>query len=428
MCFVLMPLFAFSQKDPAGLIDTYMRQMIKLKDFSGAVFIAQEDKVIYKKAFGFANKEWNIPNTVHTKFRIGSNTKQMTAAAILQLAEKGFLSLDDKLTKYFPDYPRGDSVTITMLLNHTSGIRNYNGTKNFSFLRVLPYSRDSVVALFKDAPYEFAPGTRWAYNNSAYFLLGYIIEKLTGQSYSSYMETLFTNAGMRNSGVDKPDSILKYRASGYENKRTGWKNATYVSMEFPFSAGAMYSTAEDMYLWNKALHGGKTISRQNLSLMTTPTLNYYGFGVRIDSFYNHKRIGHGGGIPGFESINAWFPEERLCIVLLSNNESDVMAMAEDIEALLFRTPKVVTDTPQLDSFAGTYQSLNNTIRFRFARNGNTMRFISEEEEFDLYPIDPNTFINGYARRRFLKFVKESNAKIKLRFTRNGVTSELEKVN
>src|SRR5215203_713682 len=134
---ILIPLFSFSQKDPAVLIDKYMQEIVRLKDFSGVILIAQKDRVIYKKAFGWANKEWNIRNTIETKFRIGSNTKTFTAAAILQLVDKGILSLEDKLTRFFPDFPKGDSVTIRMLLNHTSGIRNYTGIRNFSSVNTL---------------------------------------------------------------------------------------------------------------------------------------------------------------------------------------------------------------------------------------------------------------------------------------------------
>jgi len=329
---------------------------------------------LHKKAFGFANKEWNIPNTIETKFRIGSNTKQFTAAAILGLAEQGALGLDDMLIKFFPGYPKGDSVTIKMLLNHTSGIRNIGSGTGFNSVLTLPLSKDSMVSLFKNASYEFTPGTRWSYNNSAYFLLGYIVEKISGKTFRSYLqESVLSIAGMINSGMNNLDSVLKYRAMGYQKTRSGWKNAGYISMEIPFSAGAMYSTAEDMYRWNKALYGGKIISTEKLHQMLTPTLNHYGYGLRIDSFHNHKRIGHSGNIPGFASHNVWFPENELCVILLSNNEADVSAIAEDLEGIIFQTPKVAIDTLLLDAFAGTYRSSGNT-RFIFSRKGYSLRF------------------------------------------------------
>ena len=200
---------------------------------------------------------------------------------------------------------------------------------------------------------------------------------------------------MKNSGMNNLDSVLKYRATGYKKANAGWKNAGYMSMEIPFSAGAMYSTVEDLYKWNKALHGGKMISDKSLSLMRTPTFNHYGFGLRIDSFHNYKRIGHSGGIPGFESHNVWFPEDDLTIILLSNNESDVSSIAEDIEGIIFQKPKVVIDTLLLDSYAGTYRSGENQT-FVFSRKGTSLRFMDGEEPIELYPISNNTFVYGFS--------------------------------
>ena len=213
----LFPLAVFAQKNYDSLLDNYMQAQVAVYDFSGAVLVAQKGKVIYEKAFGMANREWNIPNTVQTKFRIASITKQFTAAAILQLAEQGKLTLDDKLSKYFPDFPKGDSVTIHMLLNHTSGIKDFFKIPTFTTtVEVLPYSKDSVVAFFKNQPYDFSPGSQFRYNNSAYFLLGCIIEKVSGQTYSTYLnQNLITKAGLQNTSVNELDSILANRASGY---------------------------------------------------------------------------------------------------------------------------------------------------------------------------------------------------------------------
>jgi CubicO group peptidase (beta-lactamase class C family) len=424
---ILIPLFSFAQKDPAVLIDKYMQQIVRLKDFSGVILIAKKDRVIYKKAFGWANQEWNVPNTIDTKFRIGSNTKTFTAVAILQLVDKGILSLEDKLTRFFPDFPKGDSVTVRMLLNHTSGIRNYTGIRNFSNIHTLPYARDSVVAFFKNQPYEFSPGTRWAYNNSAFFLLGYIVEKLTGQSYGNYMDRfILSKSNMQNSGLNNLDSVIKYRASGYQKTKTGWKNAAYISMEFPFSAGAMFSTADDLLKWNKALYGGKMLSANILQHMITPTINNYGLGLRIDSFYNHKRVGHSGSIPGFESHNVWFPAEDLSIILLTNNESNLNAVSEDIETIIFKAPKLVIDTSVLNAFAGTYRS-SDSLKFTFTRCGNALCFVDGENLDELQPSSPTSFFYGFTRRRYFTFIKDQNGKMKLHFLRSGgMISKLEK--
>jgi len=259
--FLLASLVANAQKNYSSLLDNYMKAQANVNEFSGAVLVAKNDKIIYEKAFGLANREWNVPNTLQTKFRIGSLTKQFTAAAILQLAESGKLNLDDKLSKYFPDFPKGDSVTIHMLLNHTSGIKSYTNMPKFMSIATLPYPKDSVVAFFKNEPYEFSPGTKWNYNNSGYFLLGYIIEKVSGQSYSEFvLRNVIRKAGLENTAVDRLDSLLLNRAQGYSKTSTGWRNANYVSMEFPYSAGAIVSTIQDMYAWNKALYSGKIIS------------------------------------------------------------------------------------------------------------------------------------------------------------------------
>ncbi|CAN5316618.1 hypothetical protein BH09BAC6_BH09BAC6_09600 [soil metagenome] len=176
-----------AQKNYPVLLDKYMQAQVNVNEFSGTVLVADKGKIIYKKAFGYADREWKLPNTIDTKFPICSITKQFTAAAILQLAEQGKLSLNDKLSAYFPGYPKGDSVTLHMLLNQTSGITDYTGLPGFYAKHTLPLTKDSVIALFKNQPYRFAPGTKWDYSNSNYFLLGYIIEKIAKQPYDVYL-------------------------------------------------------------------------------------------------------------------------------------------------------------------------------------------------------------------------------------------------
>ncbi len=225
--FLLITLFGRAQKNYSSLLDNYMKAQESVNEFSGVALIAKDNKIIYRKAFGPANKEWNVPNTLQTKFRIGSLTKQFTAAAVLQLAEGGKLSLDDKLSKYFPDFPKGDSVTVHMLLTHTSGIKSYTNMPKFMSIASLPYPKDSVIAFFKNEPFEFSPGTNWNYNNSGYFLLGYIIEKVSGESYSEYvLRNVIKKADLENTVVDRLDSILINRAQGYSKTSTGWRMPT----------------------------------------------------------------------------------------------------------------------------------------------------------------------------------------------------------
>ena len=299
----MLPVKSFAQKNYPLLIDKYMRAQVSVNEFSGVVLVANKGNIIYKKAFGYADREWKIPNTLETKFEIGSLTKQFTAAAILQLAEQKKLNLDDKLSTYFSDYPKGDSVTLHMLLNHTSGIVDYTSLPAFYPLHTLPLPKDSVIALFKNKPYKFSPGTNWNYSNSNYFLLGCIIEKVTGKTFAAYLsENVIKKAGLPNTVVNRLDSVLAFRARGYsKSDKGGWKNADYFSMEFPFSAGSLISTAPDLYQWQNALFGSKIISPQTLAQMTAPHLNNYAYGLYVDSFDHHLRIYHGGAIPGFTS-------------------------------------------------------------------------------------------------------------------------------
>ena len=178
---LLLPMALTAQKNYPKLLDAYVQAEFKVKEFNGTVLVMQKGKAMYEKSFGLADREWNVANTNETKYRIGSVTKQFTAACILQLAEQGKLNLDDKLSKYIPDYPKGDSITTHMLLNHTSGIKNYTDLPEFWPKAILPLSTDSMIALFKNKPLDFSPGTNWNYSNSGYFLLGVIVEKVSGK-------------------------------------------------------------------------------------------------------------------------------------------------------------------------------------------------------------------------------------------------------
>ena len=236
---LLIPASLLGQDKYSALVSQYMQAEATANHFSGAVLIMKQNKVLLRQAYGLADQELNVPNTPETKFRIGSITKQFTAACILQLIEQNKLSLDDKLSKFFPDFPKGDSVTIHMLLDHTSGIANYTDIPGFDKVARLSWSKDSMIDFFKNKPYNFSPGTKFSYTNSGFFLLGCIIEKVSGQSYKDYLrQHILDKLGMANTGVDKLDSILPFRAKGYSKKGDHYVNAEFISMEWPLSAGS----------------------------------------------------------------------------------------------------------------------------------------------------------------------------------------------
>ncbi len=362
---LLTPILLSAQKNYPVLLDDYMQAQVTVNEFSGVVLIAQKGKIIYEKAFGMADRELMVPNTIETKFEICSITKHFTAACILQLAGDGKLSLQDKLSKYYPDFPKADSITIHMLLTHTSGIKNYTELPVYKKIYPLPVEKDTMVALIKKQPIDFSPGTQFHYSNSNYFLLGCIIEKVTGQSYSDYILThVIQRAGLKNTSVNRWDTILTNRAKGYEQTPSGWKNAAFMSMETLYSAGAIISTIEDLYYWNNALFSNKIMDSVLFTKMITPNMEHYGYGLGIDTFQNRLRIGHVGGGAGFVSYIERFPSDEVVVAGLSNDQScHIVASVNAMASILFDNPvqkpykhmEVKIDPLMLNVYAGIYR-------------------------------------------------------------------------
>lgn len=315
-------------QDKAQKIDELLKAYHEYGQLNGSVLVAENGKVIYKKGFGMANMEWEIPNQPDTKFRIGSVTKQFTAALILQLVEEGKIKLDGKVTDYLPDYRKdtGEKVTVHQLLNHTSGIKSYTSLPGFFANESRnPYSVNDFVKKFASGDLEFEPGSKFSYNNSAYFLLGAIIEKTTGKTYAQVLqERILTPLGMKDTGYDKYAEILKKRAFGYQKLPQGFENAPYLDMSLPYAAGSLYSTVEDLYKWDQALYEDKIISAESKKLMFTPGLAKYGYGFFINeqpigkTQQKTKVIAHSGGINGFNSLLTRFVDQKHLVVILDN--------------------------------------------------------------------------------------------------------------
>ncbi len=336
---------AFSQ-DIVSKIDALIQAYNDLGQFNGSVLVAKNGKVIYKKGFGLANREWNIPNRPDTKFRLGSITKQFTSMLILQLVEQGKIDIQGKLSDYLPYYREetGSQVTIHHLLTHTSGIPSYTSIPNF-FEEISrdPYPVEEFIKKYCSGDLEFEPGSRYVYNNSGYFLLGAIIEEITGEPYEDVLnEKIFHPLGMDNSGYDRHDPIIPNRASGYSNSFGGYTNAPYLDMSLPYSAGSLYSTVEDLYLWDQALYTDKLISTEMKELMFTPHIaNYgYGWGIRQKSLPDSEEkltsISHGGGINGFNTLIERLVDDRHLIVLLNNTpRANLGQMSDAIIRILY---------------------------------------------------------------------------------------------
>jgi CubicO group peptidase (beta-lactamase class C family) len=432
---LFLPLALVAQKNYPQLLDQYMQAQTNVRGFSGTVLVMKQNKVLLEKGYGFADREWNIANTVETKFRIGSVTKQFTAACILQLIEAGKLSLDDKLSKFYPDFPKGDSVTIHMLLNHTSGIASYTDGKDFMTVATQSLPQDSMIAFFRNKPYNFSPGTKWAYNNSGYFLLGCIIEKVSGLSYTDYLQkNIFDKLDMRNSGVDKLDSVLAWRARGYSRNGKKTVNADYISMDWPFSAGVLFSTVDDLYKWDRGLYGTKILSKESLQKMFTPGKSNYGYGVVIDSLEKHPRIWHNGGIPGFSTNFTRFINDDICTVVFSNNESNVDFVAIALANILFDMPvempyvhKEVKINPSiLDRYVGKYSG-GLTIEV-IKKDGKLYRHRDGTPDIELKAESEKKFFYGDETDRQLEFEVDASGKVtKIWFYNSGQKGELKKL-
>lgn len=338
------------------------------RKFMGTVLVAKQGKVYLVKGYGMADLEWDVPNTPDAKFRLGSITKQFTATAILQLGEAKKLSLQDKACKYFDGCPDAwKQITIHQLLSHTSGIPSYTNDPGFpkpQFLR-LPKTPAEVLLLSKDKPLDFPPGSQWKYDNSGYTFLGLIIEKVSGEFYADYLKKhIFDPLGMSDTGYDKTAVVLLDRASGYQPCGDQLCNSDYIDMSLPYSAGSLYSTVNDLYKWDRALYGDQILSKASRDLMFTSVTHDYGYGWMLGKMANHKQVGHGGGIPGFSTYLARFPDDDATVVVLCNTiQSPAQEIAAALAGTLFGEPvtvpgeaKFITVSPQRpDQYAGTYQ-------------------------------------------------------------------------
>lgn len=405
----LILLFSFSSplsaQNKAAKIDGLLKLYHDYGKFNGTALVAESGRVILKKGFGLANREWNIVNRPDTKFRLGSITKQFTATLILQLVEEGKISLDGKLSEYLPYYREdtGKKVTIHHLLTHTSGIPSYTSLPNFADdISRDPYGVEEFVKTYCSGDLEFEPGARFSYNNSGYFLLGAVIERVAEQRYEKLLDAkIFMPLGMKDSGYDRHGPIIPNRAAGYERSLDGYANAAYLDMSLPYSAGSLYSTAEDLFIWDQALYTEKLLSAKMKALLFKPHVAMgaaaygYGWGVGKKKLPQSKRevavISHGGGINGFNTLIERYVDDRHLIVLLNNTGGTTLGeMSTAICRILYDEP---FDPPK----KSVARTLIGTIREKDVEAAaKQYRELRKEKlaEFDLQPAELNRL--GYA--------------------------------
>ena len=336
---ILLLAGAVYAQDTGARMDDVLSSAASQKRFMGTALVARGGKIILEKGYGMADIELEVPNTPDRKFRLGSITKQFTAAAIMQLQERGKLSVSDLACKFIDDCPEAwKAVTIHHLLSHTSGIPSYTSMPEFpkpQFMR-LPLKPLEILMLTRNKPLDFQPGEGYLYDNTGYLFLGCIIEKVTGGSYAKYLQThIFEPLGMKNSGYDDTRAILKGRAKGYSIGPQGLRNADYLDMSLPHAAGALYSTVRDLYLWDRALYTEKVVSKKSYDSMTRVVRRDYGYGLGLAPAFNRKQVAHGGGIHGFSSWIGRFPDDDAVVIVLSNFDGgNPAALAKQLGGIL----------------------------------------------------------------------------------------------
>jgi CubicO group peptidase (beta-lactamase class C family) len=334
--------------------------------FMGAVLVVDGDRVLLDKGYGMADLEWGNANAPDVKFRLGSLTKQFTATLVLLLQQDGKLKIDAPVSTYLPDAPKAwEKITLAELLGHTSGIPSFTDLKEFRAWSMSPHTSEEELALFRDKPLDFEPGSKFAYSNSNYEVLGAVIEKVSTRIYGDLLrERIFDPLGMKDSGLDNDYLILPKRAQGYSPGPMGLRLARSESMTVPWAAGSIYSTTGDLLKWERGLFGGNVLSAESLKAMTTPGKSNYGLGVFVADKDGHKVISHGGSIEGFHTYLMYMPDRRLAVVVLSNvNSAAPEAMGDQLldvvlgkNVVLASERKAVPITKEeLTRLAGVYE-------------------------------------------------------------------------
>ena len=349
---------SFCQENVAMKLDELMSAYHKTNKFNGSVLIAQKGKILLQKGYGYSNVTTQKLNDKESRFLIYSITKTITSAVILKLVEKGKLSLKDPLSRFYPTFPKGDSITIEQLLSHTSGIYDYTHRNDLK-----DFSEKSFVEFLRHQPLDFTPGSSWSYSNSGYWLLGFIIEKITGMPYEkAVLEIVFKPLQMQNSGFDFKDLVNKNKTTGYELfNEVESKESEIYEAPGPYAAGAVYSTISDLYKYHQALQNFSLLQKSTLEKAYTPVKNDYGLGWMIRSFEGAPVYSHSGGAAGFRSNFLRLPSEDICIILLNNNEgANLEFVAKNILNVLFKKPydipsEIIVDKEILNRYTGYFR-------------------------------------------------------------------------
>jgi CubicO group peptidase (beta-lactamase class C family) len=423
--------------------DALFSGLVKPEDPGLAVLVAQNGKILFEKAYGMADREHSVAVDTKNRFRIGSVTKQFTAAAILKLQEDGKLSVNDQLSKYFPDFPRGSNVTVLQLLTHTSGIHNYTDHFNFTLAGTNVITTEALINSFKFEPYDFDPGEKWLYDNSGYVLLGSIVEKVSGESFGAFLQkSFFQPLGMADTGRNESAYPLAHEALGYSYDNGHFNPAVRLDPSWTFGAGDLYSTVEDLNRWTEAIFKGQVLKQATLKSAFTPVRTSenqdddsgdgYGYGWFISNWRGLHEISHGGNLPGFSSFLSRLPDQKFTIVILANSAPGAHRVVPDtlghdlVEIYLpdkLAPLPVANDKVPAKAFgalAGRYEFRGQILTVT-ADSAHLFGQFEGEPKLELFPTSETEFFwkEVYAR---VKFVKNTSGKaVRAIFRKNGET-------
>lgn len=404
--------------------DEVLTTYCKLNRFNGSALVAVGGKIVLQKGYGFKNVQQKTLNDEHTIFMIGSITKEFTAAVILMLAEQKKLSLNDKVSKYFPGFVKGDSITLKNLLTHTSGIFNYTELGDIWALSARPTNEQNVLDSIQKRPLLFSPGEKFSYSNSNYMLLAYIIQKVTHQPYEAVVRHwLFKPLGMLHSGFDFQGLHDPEKSTGY------WHFSAAKTTEGPvldsseyIGSGNMYSTVTDLLKWHQALQSGKFISKQLQQEAYLPFKGPYGFGWELDSVAGKKIIGHNGRMFGFESKMMRIPEDDVFVILLNNHsgQPSLGTIGQTLISILYQQPytlpqrPIVIDEVTLKDYTGFYEDEEHRTFEIQLLNGHLFVMASPENQIELFPLKNNQcmFMEHEAGEGIMEFIMDEQGKVK----------------
>ncbi|MEJ7739788.1 MAG: serine hydrolase [Chitinophagaceae bacterium] len=413
-------------------LDEFLTTCSTQNKFNGTALVAQKGKVLLQKGYGIKDAGTSALNNTTTIYQVGSVTKQFTSAIILRLQEQHKLSVKDKLSKYFPEYPDGDKIIIENLLTHTSGIYSYTSDSKFMATEITKaYTREKMMALFKDKPLEFEPGTKWSYSNSGYSMLGYVIEKVTGKPYEKVMrEMILEPLQMNHSGFDFAHLKSPDKATGYITLNENAKAAApIVDSSVSYAAGSLYSSVEDLYKWERAISANKILSPGSWKMAFTPFRNKYGYGWFIDTMYAKLITAHGGGIHGFNANLLRIPQEEIAIILLNNKGNPHLdEITRGIAAILlgekYDLPKERVQIKVADSilqqYVGEYD-LSPAFKITvWTTNGMLKAQATGQPEFELFAEKEHFFFLKVVDAQ-VEFIKGADGKIeKMILFQNGM--------